>query len=218
MNDAVQVQPIRMVDVFKTARFAVVSPTGRKRAALSAAMRHAHICFGKLLQTYMPDEAEVARLRSLSRRERRPEFSELQSRLERATTPWQQLGLAAKASIAREAVAAIASHIELKDVQEHAGVPSVPELKEVSPEHDAALLSLKNAIDLETESALRDELLRRARSGRCRPLYFAKVNKSDGFLLLRNEETGRIFVWLNLFPAKSRFAKPERVLWLSRAQ
>jgi hypothetical protein len=216
-NNNVEARP-RTIEVFKTARFVVRDPSAHKRAALRYGMRHAHICFGRLLEDFMPDEEEVARLRSLTRGERRRELNALLGRLERATTRWRQLSIAAKASIAREAAATISSHIELKGVQEHAGVPTVAELKEAAPEYDAALDALKNATDLESENALRDELLRRVRRGKLRPLNFAKVKFSDGFLLLRNEDTGRICAWLNLFPANSRFAKPVTVAGMTNLQ
>lgn len=203
--------PIKTLDVFKTARFTFVAPTGRKRAALRHAMRHAHISFGRLLEAYMPDDKEVERLQALPKRERTQHLSALLSTIEKATTPLHQLAAGAKAAISREVVAAISSHIELKAVQEHAGVPTAAHLKETSPEHDAALLALRDAIDLATETALRDELLRRARSGRLRPLYFHRVTFSRGFLLLRNEATGHLYAWLNLFPADSRYAKPVAV-------
>ena len=218
MNDAAATTEVRTVDVFKTARFSMVPPSGRKRAALNYAMRQSHICFGRLLDEYMPDEDDIEHLRSLTAKERRQELNALQGRLVRAVTPWKQLGLASKASIAREAVANISSHIELKSVQEHAGIPSVPELRVVAPEHDKALLALKDAVELETENALRDELLRRARSGRMRPLYFSVVRRGDGFLLLRNDNTSRICAWLNLFPADSRFAKPVTVSNMTNLQ
>lgn len=208
----------KSISVFKTARFSVVAPSGRKRAALNSAMRHAHVCFGKLLTQHLPTHTELEQLRSVSRADRTKYMSALLLRTAKSTTPWKQLGTAAKASIAREAVAAISSYVELKEVQAHAGAPSVAELGQFAPDHEKALQALVVCTDTAGETDLRNELLWQVRSGKARPLNFVKVRFSDGFLLLRNEETRRIYAWLNLFQANSRFAKPVSVAGLTNLQ
>lgn len=195
-----------MVSVFKTAVFKLRNPSQHKRAMLRDAMKRAHVCFGKLLERNLPDAAELERLRAMTKKERRGEFLKLKSRLEKDAFKWPHLSGGAKAAISREVMASISSYVELSDVQESAGLPTVPRINAFQPEYEAALDDFRLAIDLKDENDLRDEIARVTRAGHIRPLGFHKVNYSSGFLLLRHPDTNRIYSWLNLQPQNSRFA------------
>lgn len=202
----------RMVSVFKTAVFKLHNPSQHKRAMLRDAMKRAHVCFGKLLERNLPDANELERLRALTKKERRSEFLKLKSRLEKDAFKWPHLSGGGKSAIANEAMAAIASYVELGQVQESAGVPTVTRINALQIEHEAALDQFRLAFDLKDENELRDEIARVTRAGTVRPLGFARLRYSSGFLLLRHPESKRVFAWLNLHPQKnSRFASQQAV-------
>ena len=115
----------KIVSVFKTAVFKIHNPSKRKRAIMRDAMKRAHVCYGKLLERNFPDKAEIKRLLDLNRRDRRIEMNKLKARLEKEAFKWPHLSGGAKAAISREVRDGISSHIELYDVQEGVGVPTV---------------------------------------------------------------------------------------------
>ena len=200
-------QKPRMVRVFKTAVFKMHNPSQHKRAMLRDAMKRAHVAYGKLLSRNFPYGEEIFRLLRLTRRERRIEMNALKGRLERAAFMWPQLSGGAKASISRETMAQISSYLELHDVQEGVGLPTVARINAFQPEYEAALDAFRDAIELTEENELRDEIAKITRMGAIRPLGFYKVRKSDGFILLRHPDTNRVYAWLNLHPLTSKHAK-----------
>ncbi len=197
----------KTVAIFKTAVFKIHNPSKHKRAMLRDAMKRAHVCYGKLLERNLPDRAEVKRLLDLNKRERRIKMNEFKGRLEREAFKWPHLSTGAKAAISREVHAGISSHIELHDVQEGVGVPTVTRINETQPEYEAAVDLFQYALTIEDENMLRDEISRVTRMGAIRPLGFYKVRRADGFLLLRHPETGRVYAYLNLHPQHSRYAE-----------
>ena len=199
------------IKVFKTAVFKFHNPSQHKRAMLRDATKRAHLAYGKLLASYLPGEDEVARLMALPKRERRREFFLTRARLEKEASKSRQLSIGAKAAVAREVAAQIASTIELQDVQEEVGAPTVTRINATQTEYETALREFATAIDLPDEKLLRNELNRIARMGQRRPLGFYKVRPGDGFLLLRHPETDRLYCWLNLHPKDGRFADPVHV-------
>jgi IS605 OrfB family transposase len=134
-------------------------------------------------------------------------MNKLKARLEKEAFKWPHLSRGAKAAISREVRDGISSHIELYDVQEGVGVPTVTRINATQPEYEAAIDLFKYALDIEDENMLRDEIAKVTRMGAIRPLGFYKVRRSDGFLLLRHPETNRVFAFLNLHPQHSRFAE-----------
>lgn len=211
-------QQRRKVRVFKTAVFKLHNPSQHKRAMLRHAMKRAHVAYGKLLERHFPDEKEISRLLELAARERRIETNALKGRLERAAFKWPHLSVGAKAGIAIEAAAQIRSYLELHEVQEGVGFPTVSRINAFQPEYEAALDAFRDAIELADENTLRDEIARVTRMGTIRPLGFYKVRKSDGFMLLRHPDTGRVYAWLNLHPQTGRHAKQVEVRELVNIQ
>ena len=106
---------------------------------LRDAMKRAHVSYGKLLERNLPDRAEVKRLLDLNKRERRIEMNKFKGRLEREAFRWPHLSTGAKAAISLEVHAGISGHIELHDVQEGVGVPTVTRINEIQPEYEAAV-------------------------------------------------------------------------------
>lgn len=196
--------PPTHLKVYKTAVFKIHNPSQRKRAMLRQAMKLHHLAFEKLLNAFRPD---IARLAEMGQRDRDREMLRRAAEIVRPLP----LGNGPKQAVQQDAVATIDSHIELRDVMETVGYPTVPPINGQAPDYAAALDRIANAITVEEEATLRDELARAARMGALRPILFLKNRASDGFLLLRNPETGRLFCWLNLHPATSRFAAPVRV-------
>ncbi len=201
----------KTVSVFMTAVFKIHNPSQHKRAMLRDAMKRAHVCYGKLLARNLPDEDEAARLMGLTKVERRRELFQLKSKLEKQAFKWPHLSGGAKAAISREAFAGISSYLELHDVQEGVGVPTVTRINAYQPEYEAAVDLFKYALEIEDEIMLRDEIARATRMGAIRPLGFYKVRRSDGFLLLRHPETNRVYIYLNLHPKEGRYAQQVEV-------
>jgi IS605 OrfB family transposase len=147
----------------------------------------------------------------MTKKERRSEFLKLKTKLEKDAFKWPHLSVGAKSAIAIEAMSGISSYVELGEVQESAGVPTVTRINARQVEHEAALDQFRLAIDLKDENDLRDEIARVTRAGNIRPLGFSRLRFSSGFLLLRHPQTNRVFAWLNLQPQKSRFASHRSV-------
>ena len=137
-------QKPRMVRVFKTAVFKIHNPSQHKRAMLRDAMKRAHVAYGKLLERNFPSGEEIFRLLGLTRRERRTEMMALKGRLERAASKLPHLSIGAKAAISREAAAQITSYLELHDVQESVGLPTITSINAFQPEYEAAPVWLLN--------------------------------------------------------------------------
>lgn len=211
-------QKVRTVSVFKTAVFKIHNPSQHKRAMLRDALKRSHVAFGKLLERHFPDENEVARLSGLPKRDLRVAMNQMRATMEKHASRWKHLSGGAKPAIALDAAGLVASHLELRGVQAHAGRPTVTEINSYQPEYEAALDAFRDAIELHDENELRDEIARITRMGLVRPLGFYKVRRSDGFILLRHPETDRVYVWLNLHPQTSRHATPVEVRELINLQ
>ena len=73
------------VKVFKTAIFKLHNPSKRKRAQLIDSMKRAHLAYERLLNRFMPDQAEIDRLSKLSKRERREAMKPLVAKVLKAS-------------------------------------------------------------------------------------------------------------------------------------
>jgi IS605 OrfB family transposase len=104
-------------------------------------------------------------------------------------------------------VGQVESHIELHGEQHRVGLPTIRSLRPKNLQYADALAVLSRATTKAEEDAARDQLATVSRPGLFRPLLFGTNRKADGFLLLREEATRRYFVWLNLVPSSSRFAR-----------
>ncbi len=198
------------VKVFKTAIFKIHNPSRRKRAMLIDSMKRAHLANERLLNRFMPDEQEISRLGKLPKAERREAMRSLTATVIKASR-YPHLSNNAKDAIRVDALAQIASTIGLQSEQEEVGPPTVTRISASQPEYEAALYGLVSSSELMDENAFRDELLKTSKTGIIRPLNFVRHRKKDGFMLLRDANSNRLWAWLNLHPATSRFAQPVQV-------
>ena len=206
--------PPGYIKVFKTAKFKIHNPSLRKRAMLFDAMKRAHLAYDKLLQQCLPDEGTATEIRALPKPERREHFRRMEQRvvkLSEGAGKHPQLNGNAKSAIRVDCLAQIKSTINLGDEQDDVGRPVVALLNDSEEEFDASLDELIHSLDLPSENMARDKLLRASKPGQLRPLGFVRSNKSAGFLLLKNMETGRLCAWLALHPKSSRRARPVNV-------
>lgn len=210
----------------KTAVFKLHNPSRRKRAMLDYALRQNHLAYTKALAVIGPQLPELVASEYEQRRRDDAEGADARERrkrirqrkIEREKRLAQQIGrivkalpvpIAAKAyrSVAGNIIGQVESHIELHDEQASVGVPTVQRLRPDPSEHVAALRALAEAMTVEEETAARDRLAAEARAGRLRPMLFAKNNPTDGFLLLKSPNDEQYFIYLNLVPKSSRFAR-----------
>ena len=193
------------VKVFKTAVFKIHNPSKRRRAVLLDSMKRAHLAYGKLLTRFMPDDEEIQRLKTFKTFDRRKELSALRLRVNKEARQAHLANNSADA-IAQDVIDQISGTAGLQNEQEDVGLPGVARLNASQPEYEAALQGLMSSADLMSENDFRDELLQVTKSGSVRPLNFVRTRAAAGFLLLRDPNDGRLWAWLNLHPASSRFA------------
>lgn len=190
--------------VYKTAVFKIHNPSAHKRAMLKDSMKRAHLSYTRLLANLLPD---VERFASMSKKERN---AEMQDRIYKFVRPLP-LGQAAKAGIRIDVQGQVNSYIELRESQEGAQVPTAGRLNVENPAFDVALEELRTiGSNLKREGELRDEIARLAKSPRLRPVSYYG-NTIGFYLFLWDEAADRYFIWLNLRPEHSRYAKPVSV-------
>jgi IS605 OrfB family transposase len=173
-------------------------------------MKRAHLAYERLLNRFMPDADEIARLSKLPRMERREAMKPLTAQVIKASR-YPHLSNNAKDAIRVDALAQIASTIGLQGEQEDVGLPTVTRINGSKPEYETALEGLIEAADLMDENLFRDELLTTGKMGVIRPLNFVRTGVGNGFMLLRDPDSGRLWTWLNLHGADNRFASSVQV-------
>jgi hypothetical protein len=89
--------------------------------------------------------------------------------------------------------------------------PTAGRLNVEAPQFDAALEELRHlGSDLPRENELRDEIARLSKSPRLRPVSYYGNNRGF-YLFLWDDTANRYYLWLNLHPNESHFAKPVKV-------
>ena len=197
-------RPPGHVKVYKTAVFKIHNPTAHKCAMLKDSMKRAHLAYTRLLAHLLPG---VERFASVTKKERN---ADMQTRIYKFVRALP-LGQGAKAGVRIDVQGQINSYIELRDSQEGAQVPTAGRLNVENPEFETALEELRTiGSNLSREDELRDEIARLAKSPRLRPVsYYGNTRRF--YLFLWDEAADRYFIWLNLHPEDSRFAKPVSV-------
>ena len=197
-------KPPGHMKVYKTAVFKTHNPSKRKRAMLKDSMKRAHLAYTRLLAHLLPD---VERFATMTKKDRN---AEMQDRIYKFLRPLP-LGTGAAAGIRIDVQGQINSYIELRNSQEGAQVPTTSRLNVEAPRYFQALAMLRTlGTNIQEENALRDDMYREAKSPRLRPVSYYGNNR--GFYhFLWDEARDRYYIWLNLHPATSRFAKPVEV-------
>ena len=191
---------------------------------LDYALLHNHLAYTKALKDTQPlieklvqnelDQRDIEKSlptkdRNIARRQRKYERNEiLYKRINAVLRPLPLPSSAKSArSIPGDIVGQVESHIELHDVQDAVGLPTVQRLTGIQPLYEKSIEKLSQALTLEEENSARDEVARIRKAGSFRPLLFKGSAVKDGFLLLKSAKHNRFFIWLNLIPKESRLAK-----------
>jgi IS605 OrfB family transposase len=213
-----------IITAVKTAVFKLHNPSCRKRAMLDFALLHNHLAYTKALKAITPvikqlvDEELQCRLaekdfparerNKLTRERKWKRHALIGERINKVLVPLP-LPSSAKASrsITGDIIGQIESHLELHGEQDSVGLPTVQPLRRDAVSYESALQALVSSRTKEEEDSARDDIVRSANAGQLRPMLFAKNRVDAGFLLLRKEEDNRYFIFLNLIPETSRFAR-----------
>lgn len=211
------------VTAYKTAVFKIHNPSRRKRAMLDDALRQAHLAYSKALNALRPDlprlvaeeRTAVARDIASGAGDRERLKRKRQRKIERERQLYRRIAAIVRplpicngaSSVINDLIAQVESHIELHGEQDSVGLPSVQRLVPDPDAYHDALHQLANAQTVEEENAARDRLTLIRKAGQYRPLLLIRNRVSDGFLILRRPSDGRYFIWLNLVPVSSRFAR-----------
>jgi len=210
----------------KTAVFKIHNPSRRKRAILDYALRQSHLAYSKALHAILPTVPDLARRerearsgdlaegitpQEQRRRARQRKFDRERMLVKAITKVLAPLpiGLSAKAyrSTTGNLIGQVESHISLHEKQESVGLPTAQRLKPDPDEFETTLRTVTKTTSLEEENVARDRLNALSKAGQYRPLLLPTNRKEDGFLILKNPDTGRYFVYINLIPETSRFAR-----------
>ena len=215
---------VKTITAVKTATFKLHNPSKRKRAMLEYALYQNHKAYTKALNHIQPlieqlvadelskredEKDQPAKERNSAQSQRKWARQALLFKEINAVIQSLPLALSSKAnrSIPGAIIGQIESHLELQDEQDSVGLPSVRILKPREDQFDDALAKIGKSLTLEEMREAQDDLARVSKPGVYRPVLFAKNRIGDGFLLLRDEQTKRYFIWLNLVPSSSKFAK-----------
>lgn len=213
-----------VITAVKTAKFKLHNPSRRKRAMLDHALLHNHLAYTKVLKALTPllksivAEERQIRLseqnlpdnerKSLARERRWKRFSLLEKQINGILAPLPICNAAkAQRSIPGNILGQIESHIELHDNQDTVGLPTVQSLHAEQVPFEDALQALVQSRNAEEENAARIDMERVVKAGQLRPLFFVGNRKASGFLFLRRLEDNQCFIFLNLVPKTSRFAR-----------
>ena len=187
-----------MSKVFKTCLFKIHNPSQRRRAMMLDCMRRADRAFWKLMRHYEPQADALLKLDRSGRRQR---LNEIKKECGKSLS---QLPLSQSAigGLPYDVAAQVSSFLELADSGQDASWPQQPKKEDPYKEGLAALV---NATDLNEENAARDLMMSKPKSNNPRPLT---INRNDhrGTILLQDPK-GRLFAWINLHRATSRFSK-----------
>ena len=190
---------------YKTAVFRIHNPSRRKRSMLDDAVTRNHRAYTKLLAALLPRLDHFTQYRRGKQRE---------SAIYRAVAPMVNplpLAIGAKAGLISDVAGQISSFIELREHQDNPSTPTAARLNASQDSYEGGLLRLASSVDLAQENAARDYLMAEARAGKRRPILYLKNRRSDGYLVLFSPEKAAYYVWLNLHPKDSRFARPAHV-------
>ncbi len=217
-------ETVTLIKAVKTATFKLHNPSKRKRAMLEYALRHNHLAYTKVLNKTEGLIKELVE-KELTQREKDKSLpTKIQNegkrlrKYERGDALYQKINEILRPlpipncakqprSIPGDIIGQVESHIELHDAQDSVGLPTVQSLVPQQQIYEDTLVQLSKCADLDVENQLRDQLLRVSKSGKYRPLLFPTNNIASGFLLLKDMDSNKYFVWLNLVPKDSRFAK-----------
>ena len=177
---------------------------------LNDAMRRAHLAYTKALDILLP---QIGEMDGMNAEEIAHQFAMPKLK------PMRELSSAAKAGVSLHIGATLSGFRELLQEQENAGEPTARRLKEEDriAAHQAALARLalattkEEAREADADSHRATARVVNPKKGRPLPLHFVRNDPRSGFLILRDEKTRRYYAYLNLHPAKSRFARPVRV-------
>ena len=212
------------VIAYKTAVFQIHAPTKRRRALLHDAMYRYHLGFTIILNLVLKNFGPLKAYRKTAKKS---EFDKFLGALISKRINSLPLPNSAKTGLAQDINASISSYLELqkdyeekiksfshKEIEKKGGEPSppsIPRLVSVSDDWAARLNDMSSALTLEEENAARDKLLKESKAGRMRPMFFPRCRVQDGFIILKNRETERYYIFLNLHSSDSRWANKKQV-------
>ena len=205
---------------YKTAVFQIHAPTKRRRALLHDAMYRYHLGFTKILDLTLKN---IDGLKTVEKKK----FNGSLTSLIQQPIKCLPLPNSAKSGLAQDISGTISAYLELlKDYEDgiknlsekeiekkggRPGLPSIPRLISVADDWDARLKDMGAALTFEDENTARDKLLKESKAGKLRPMLFPRYRVEDGFVILKNRETERYYVFLNLHSSDSRWAKKKQV-------
>ena len=212
------------ITAVKTATFKLHNPSKRKRGMLNYALLQNYLAYTKALRA---SQSLIERLvkEELAQREAEKSLPAKEKNTAKTKRKYQRTAELSKGinktiralpicsaskitrSIPGDLIGQVESHIALHDEQESVGLPTVQHITGIEDKYAQRLEACAGALTLEEETRSRDELLRISKAGKFRPLLYATSRVKDGFLFLRDDETSKYFIWLNLVPKASRFAK-----------
>ena len=214
------------ITTYMTAVFALKPPTKTKAAVLDNRLRHYHLLFDRLLKNARANLDDFAGQTTnqiktaLSKRIKADaNFTKILKR--------DHISSAMKDGLVEDLAYTLSSYFELKEGYDKnmqsnkippekkeklspPGTPTIPPLIVSAENWEARLWDLALAVELEAETEARNRLLYEAKAGTHRPILFTRRRLKDGFLLLKHKEKDRFYVFLNLYGAKSHYAKKRK--------
>ena len=214
------------ITTYMTAVFALKPPTKTKAAVLDNRLRHYHLLFDRLLKNARANLDDFAGQTTnqikttLSKRIKADaSFTKILKR--------DHISSAMKDGLVKDLAYTLSSYFTLKEEYDDQmklnkippekkeklsppGTPTIPPLIVSAENWEARLWDLALAVELEDETEARNRLLYEAKAGKHRPILFTRRRLHDGFLLLKHKEKDRFYVFLNLYGAKSHYAKKRK--------
>ena len=161
-------------------------------------MRRADRGFWKLMKHYEPQAGALLKLDKAGRRQR---LREIKGETEKSLSALP-LSESATNGLTFDVTAQISSFLELTDSGQDASWPKQPNIADPFVDGLNALVA---STDIEAENAARDLMFTKPKSNHPRPLTINR-NEKRGTILLQDVK-GRLFAWVNLHSAKSRFSR-----------
>ena len=194
-----------MKTVYKTAVFKLHNPSKHRKAMLIDCMQRAEHAYWKVLNKIKP---EVDAMKDMDRKERRQALFALKKKIDSYLVPLP-LAQSAQRGVQEDTYMQASSYLELLDSGQEAGWP---ERKDRDADYfDQGLERLVNyELDESAYNEARDLLNKRPHPGTPRPLRILRNDVGRGMLLLEDDKK-RLFAWINLHRATSRYAKKKEI-------
>ena len=196
-------------ETFLTAVFKLHNPSGFKRRMMYSAMERYHLTYDVLLKAARSDIEKMAVAKDKSNR--KEGLKQLEKRL-KGMAKSRPLGSGPKQAVVKDVMGNLTSYLALCSLDDEdknkakTSYPAIHRLRVRPDELPQALDSLATATTLSDEKKYRDRMYMLQKPGIPRPISILTNRAEDGALILMNDAK-RLFVFINLLPKKSRFAK-----------